>query len=747
MQRLSTSLLLSLLSVCLFVGTAHAEGLRVPSGLSALHVPEVPSPVASPASAAARPLPDEVEPNNTAAQAQVLAPPYPVTVSGSAEVSDTGDLYFDDNNNGMLDPGEEDLEDLFRVTTTAPGLRLVLDGFTSDLDLYLINGAADSVIEGSAAVGTDPEEINLPDLTAGTYYVAVSIYDPAPGGPSTSSYTLSVQGMGSGTPPAVSHTPISGPVPAGAPQTVSATISDDGSVAAATLRYVVGGSGSPSEVSMTNTGGNTYEATIPGSALTARGLLYQIAAQDSEGATTTIPAGGFFSVRVRVDGGLNRSVATSGTSAAAYRLVSVPLALDNASPAAVLEDDLGEYDTEDWRFFSLRADQNYAEFPTGTMAPGRAFWLAVSASGQQWDTGAGTSVTLAEPYEIGLNAGWTFVATPFDFDVSRDFVRLASGGTPDVRFYSGGWNTYSGPFRPFEGYAVASQGSDALRILPNFDPAAARGQHRAGRTKGTGALAAQADAPAARSADEATWAIRIAAEAGEARDGDNLATVAAEASEGLDALDLPEPPVIGDYVRVAFPHEEWNSVFTHYSTDARPAPGAESTAWSFTVQTNVAAAVRLHFENLSDVPAAYDVWLVDEQTGSWQDLRANGSYRLAGVSATAPRTMRLVVGPRAAVEARRQQEQTLPQGFEVESYPNPFASVATVRYGLPEASRVRVAVYDLLGKHVATLVENEEQEAGYHTAVWEPQGLASGIYVYVLEAGTRRLTGKLSLVR
>lgn len=679
----------------------------------------------------------------------MISPPLPVTVNGSAEVSDVGDLFFDGNDNGIYDPGEEDLEDLFRITTTAPGLRLTLNGFTSDLDLYLISQDATSVLEASTATGTTPEEINVPGLAAGTYLVAVSIYDPDPAGASTSSYALTLQGASANTPPAISHTPLAGPVPTGQPQTVTATITDDGSIAGATLRYSVG---SITDVPMTSTGGTTFEATIPGSGVTPRGLLYQIVAQDSDGASTVLPASGFFSARVRVAAGLDRSIATSGTSAAAYRLVSVPLDLDNKSPAAVLADDLDSYDPEEWRFFSLRADQEYAEFPAGTMRPGEAFWLAVSESGEGFNTGAGTSVALAQPYEISLNAGWTFVATPFNFDVQREFVRLGAGGAPDVRAYSGSWNTYGGPFRPFEGYAVASQGGDVLRIFPNFEPVMARGKHgTAGkRTETVASRFASAQASNGTTSDKATsadWAIRIVAEAGPARDADNLAAVAIDAAEGLDALDRPEPPVIGDYVRVAFPHEDWDSVFSLYSTDARPAAAQASTSWTFSVQTNVETAVRLRFEDLDAVPAAYAVWLVHEQTGVWQDLRASASYRLAGVSANTPRTMRLIVGAPAEVQARRQQEQALPRGFEVESYPNPFASVTTVRYGLPEAGRVRLSVYDLLGKRVATLVENEEREAGYHTAVWEPQGLASGIYVYVLEAGSQRLTGKLSLVR
>jgi hypothetical protein len=62
------------------------------------------------------------------------------------------------------------------------------------------------------------------------------------------------------------------------------------------------------------------------------------------------------------------------------------------------------------------------------------------------------------------------------------------------------------------------------------------------------------------------------------------------------------------------------------------------------------------------------------------------------------------------------------------AYPNPFTGRTAVPFALPEAARVRVEAYDLLGRRVAVLAD-DVYEAGRHTAVLDGRGLASGVYV------------------
>ena len=77
-----------------------------------------------------------------------------------------------------------------------------------------------------------------------------------------------------------------------------------------------------------------------------------------------------------------------------------------------------------------------------------------------------------------------------------------------------------------------------------------------------------------------------------------------------------------------------------------------------------------------------------------------------------------------------------------QSYPNPFNLSTTIPFDLPESGTVSLTVYDLLGRKVATVMD-EELPAGRHRVAFIPDNLASGIYFYALEAGDNRETGKM----
>jgi hypothetical protein len=70
----------------------------------------------------------------------------------------------------------------------------------------------------------------------------------------------------------------------------------------------------------------------------------------------------------------------------------------------------------------------------------------------------------------------------------------------------------------------------------------------------------------------------------------------------------------------------------------------------------------------------------------------------------------------------------LPISYALEqNYPNPFNPTTTIKYDLPEAAKVTMTVYDIVGREVAKLVDGE-LDAGYHTAVFDGSRYASGIY-------------------
>ncbi len=81
-----------------------------------------------------------------------------------------------------------------------------------------------------------------------------------------------------------------------------------------------------------------------------------------------------------------------------------------------------------------------------------------------------------------------------------------------------------------------------------------------------------------------------------------------------------------------------------------------------------------------------------------------------------------------------------------QNYPNPFNPRTTIRFSIPHSGLAKLQVFDLLGKEVATLVD-EPLQAGTYTADWNPSSAASGVYVYRLRAGGFIESRKLVLLR
>lgn len=95
---------------------------------------------------------------------------------------------------------------------------------------------------------------------------------------------------------------------------------------------------------------------------------------------------------------------------------------------------------------------------------------------------------------------------------------------------------------------------------------------------------------------------------------------------------------------------------------------------------------------------------------------------------------------------------TLPQAIHLaQNYPNPFNPTTQIRFSLAQPATIRLAVYDVQGRHLAVLRQGV-MPAGAHTVTWDAtdaqgRALPSGLYFYRLEAGSQTLTRGMSLLR
>ena len=88
-----------------------------------------------------------------------------------------------------------------------------------------------------------------------------------------------------------------------------------------------------------------------------------------------------------------------------------------------------------------------------------------------------------------------------------------------------------------------------------------------------------------------------------------------------------------------------------------------------------------------------------------------------------------------------------PESFEVyQNYPNPFNPSTIIKYNLPTEGKVSVKIFDILGREVSLLV-NETQQAGFHSALFDAGRFSSGVYIYRVDFDEQSFSKKMLLLK
>jgi photosystem II stability/assembly factor-like uncharacterized protein len=106
-----------------------------------------------------------------------------------------------------------------------------------------------------------------------------------------------------------------------------------------------------------------------------------------------------------------------------------------------------------------------------------------------------------------------------------------------------------------------------------------------------------------------------------------------------------------------------------------------------------------------------------------------------------------IVKYKLSVSSVQDEDKYIPEKFILQqNFPNPFNPSSNIRYSIPQSSNVVLKVFDVIGKEIETLVD-EEKPIGNYELIWNASSLPSGVYFYQLKAGSFIETKKMVLMK
>lgn len=176
--------------------------------------------------------------------------------------------------------------------------------------------------------------------------------------------------------------------------------------------------------------------------------------------------------------------------------------------------------------------------------------------------------------------------------------------------------------------------------------------------------------------------------------------------------------------RVRIPvHGPYTGTITYTaSVSPSPSPGTITFSWSpsnVKTMNGVADSVSLITTISATVP--FGTYTVTVTGADASNIRVHA------------RTWTLIVGNFVGIANNHNE---IPSSFSLDqNYPNPFNPATMISYSVPKQTAVTIKVYDILGKEVATLLNNQPTQPGTHMLNFDASKLASGVYIYRMTAG------------
>lgn len=154
------------------------------------------------------------------------------------------------------------------------------------------------------------------------------------------------------------------------------------------------------------------------------------------------------------------------------------------------------------------------------------------------------------------------------------------------------------------------------------------------------------------------------------------------------------------------------------------------------------------FENAESLTIFGSIWSADEADTesayrrlarfNRSDIRRNSTNKRNGLS------VRCV----SDTPVSNEEETLVPSTIKLEqNFPNPFNPSTQISFKLPFAGVVKLALYDVLGRELAVLIDNKNMSAGTHQVSFNATAFSSGVYIYRLDMGGFTVSKRMTLVK
>ena len=478
---------------------------------------------------------------------------------------------------------------------------------------------------------------------------------------------------------------------------------------------------------MTLTSG-VWQFTIPDTEIKELGAEYTITAINSVGLKKTING----NTTINIENADHFLPYTSfGALTPNYKIISIPIALQDKTVTGVFQDDLGPYDNTRWRMYHYEAPNSNELNGSSVLELGKGYWLIIKEDPKApIDIGAGTTAPVSsdKPFTISLVTGWNQIGNPYLFNILWSDVVAASGNAAlKLKTYGTDWVTTSTKLNKFEGGFVQVS-APTLLTFPVAKNLAAGRTEEAIEIKKLNPL------------DDQDWELRFNLVNGNRKNEFGGVGMNPTAKEGYDVFDDFTLPRLFDYVELNHHKKAYGMTYTKDII-----PTVENSEWQFTVESNIEATTSMTWDNSYFGKNDKHIVLWDVEEKRSVDMREANQYSFKGNVA---KTFHVFFGNKEYV-----QEKTALKALIIHSLsPNPTDGETKIAFTLAgtEESFVQVKVMSLLGQSISTAFEGY-LAGGLHEVTWsgkDSQGNkpAQGVYLVEIiqgkERGSKRLIVK-----